>query len=226
MISLVVGGAALTMLVMASLDYFLLSAELNRVKANLEESTAKFTQLDSHLHALETNRLAKAKANLQNGLLEDQLLEQSEFKTDGLWVAKSPTQQGSIQAEGLALDVPKTHVELKGDRLNMIVRVQNLSNPPQDVGGYLCITMVNKDQFPVVYTSATGGDLGAEGFPVSYKSGVQFYVGPDKWRRVKYKYKLAAKDEYYTHMTLFLYSYRGTLLHKRSVPIKKEIFFE
>ncbi len=205
-------------------DYLVLSARQKTLRLSMQAQGKKIIALNHHLQEIEKARLAKANQSpLQDGSLEESLTQQEEVDTTGLWIGGGSE---SVKVESLDLEIPKTLVELHGDRLSIYVRIQNISVPPQDIGGYIFVSLINKDVAPITYTAVTGGKLGKDGFPESYKSGNQFFIGPNKFRKVALHYKLSTKEEFYTDMTIFLYSYRGTLLHKKTLPLDKKLFLE
>ena len=206
-------------------DYLSLYSQVKDLNQELSTAKSKISELDHHLTQIDNFRLETGKDNpLKDGSLEVGLLTQNPFSTDGVWISQSESK--SLAAEGMRLEVTKTHVELVRDELRFIIRLENYSNPPEEVGGYVCITLVNKEGLPIEYKSATGGSLGNDGFPSSYKSGVQYFSAPGKMSRVKLNYKLKGAEEFYTHMMIFAYSYKGALLTKETIPLKKTIFFE
>jgi len=114
---------------------------------------------------------------------------------------------------------------VNGDVLNLAVKIKNTSNPPEPVGGYVCITLVNNDVSPALYKSVTEGEVGDNGFPSSYKSGKPYYV-KRRNSNSRFKYGLTKVNEYYTDAMVFLYSYQGTLLNRSQYSLNKEIFLE
>ncbi|MDX2471240.1 MAG: hypothetical protein QNL04_11770 [SAR324 cluster bacterium] len=206
-------------------DYLALYSTSKNLNTELEIAKERVHQLDSHLKQIESVRLEAEKGNpLKDGSLEVGLLTQEKFSTQGVWISQATKK--TLTAEGMRLEATNTDVELVRDELRFIVRLENSSNPPKEIGGYFCITLVNKEALPVFYKSATGGALGNDGFPSSYKSGVQYFAAPNKMTRVKLNYKLKGEAEFYTHMMVFAYSYKGALLAKKTVPLSKNLFFE
>ncbi len=218
---------ALAMVLFGAVDYIMLNLEVHHLNNQLEDTNSKLAVLDKHVQEMDAARFRQGQPAADEPTdLQAKLLAQQPFSAEGLWIS-GPAEGGpEVKREGLSVEIASTEVDLNGETLEFDVTLHNTSNPAVEVGGYLCLTLVNQDVFPVVYKSISAGALGEDGFPVSYKSGEQYFVGPDKERKVKLTYKLTAKDEYWTHVAVFGFSYKGTLLSKKTIPLQREIFFE
>ena len=159
--------------------------------------------------------------------IETALLEQSEFSTKEIWVTKSSKLKTENTLDSGSVKVSNFKAEVKKDQLILTASISSDTNPFKAVGGYLIITLVNSDQNPIIYKSVTGGELGKNGYPSSYKSGRIFNINkksrPYKIRR---KVSLEKAEEYYTELLFLVFSYKGSLLNKQSFQIQKEVFLE
>lgn len=160
--------------------------------------------------------------------IQKTLLEQPDFSTEGIWVTQKSNIETTDFSEERTLVISKINTSVKGDDLVMWLRIKNLSSIKEDVGGYICVTLVNNDLTPPTYRSATGGAIGEEGFPSTYKSGKEYYIRKNRsYRRYKLKsIPLVEMNEYYTDAIFFIYSYKGRLLNKQIIPLNKKIFLE
>lgn len=215
------------MLILGSIDYLFLRLESKNLSQQLNSFTKKNVLLSQQIKKLDhdrywTNTIEKEK---EISSTREKLIEQPEFSTDGIWVTNKPTISEDEIQEGRNVEIESFNPSVNGDTLRLTVRVKNTSNPPQVVGGYLNITLVNNDQSPPVFKTATGGGVGDNGFPSSYKSGKPYYI-KRRSSRSQVKFKLTDVNEYYTDAMIFLFSYKGRLLYRDQFALKKEIFLE
>lgn len=90
-------------------------------------------------------------------------------------------------------------------------------------GGFLYAIFANEDKDPVDYLPSPSVNVNAMGFPQSYKSGVRFTRIRDTvtFRR---KVRRDTEENYFTHVTLFLFSVRGGLLVKERFELDRSLF--
>lgn len=215
------------LLVVGSVDYLFLLKESGELRRKLAETREKANLLNEQIAKLDHDRywinaIEKTKAV---SAVQNQIIEQPEFSTEGIWVTSKPTLSEEDFQEGKFVEIDTLTANVVGDELKLTVKILNTSNPPQVVGGYVCLTLMNADQSPPIYKLVTGGEIGDNGFPSSYKSGKLYYIK----RRTSTKhmnFELTDVNEYYTDIMVFLYSYQGRLLTRSQYPLNKEIFLE
>lgn len=102
-----------------------------------------------------------------------------------------------------------------------------LTNTRQEYnpGGYLYAIFENEDKDPPEYSATPPVATNEEGFPQSYKFGVNF-SRIRKSATFRRRIRRASKEDYYTHVTLFLFSIRGGLLLRERLELDRELFFQ
>lgn len=92
-------------------------------------------------------------------------------------------------------------------------------------GGYLYAIFENDDKTPTQYVPSPSVNVNGEGFPQSYKYGIRFtrIRNAVTFRR---RVKRTSRDEYFTHVTLFLFSVRGGLMLRERYELEKDLFFK
>lgn len=90
-------------------------------------------------------------------------------------------------------------------------------------GGYLFTVFENQDVKPPTFTAGRGIQINDSGFPESYKEGAVFpRVGQSL--ELRRRYRLETPGEYYTHVTVYVFSLRGGLIAKERFPIDRSVF--
>jgi len=216
-------------LLYGSLSYLVLRLETQQLSRNLVGTQKKLDLLNLQVAKKNQERYWQGfeKRGADQAAIKANLLKQSEFTTEGMWVTnKIELSLDQIQS-GAAVEISKFSAQVNGDDLNLRVRLRNVSTPAQAVGGYLVITLVNQDQTPPLYQAATDGPLGEKGFPSNFKSGRQYYLkSKNGLRNIRHKFQLSDAAEYYTDATLFIFSYKGSLLTRKTIRLDKKIFLE
>lgn len=213
------------LLMVASIDYLLLGKQAKELSRNLESAQKKLVFLTKEIRQMDSERF-KEGVDIEKSMLQAKLINQKKVDTAGLAQGRFQATEEETFEEGTQILVDQLNVRLRGDQLRFQVTLNNKSNPPKDQGGYLCLTLINEEEVPTAYKAATGGALGQEGFPLTYKSGRQYVVGTRRAKTVKVDYKLESADEYYTHVMILIYSYQGSLLTRTTEPLDRNIFFE
>jgi hypothetical protein len=90
-------------------------------------------------------------------------------------------------------------------------------------GGFLFTVFENQDAKPAAYAAGPGIQINDSGFPESYKEGALFprVVNSLALRR---RFKLEAPGEYYTHVTIYVFSPRGGLIAKERFALERSVF--
>ncbi len=215
------------LLIAGSVDYIFLKLESGDLAKQLVSTRQKAEILAEQIAKLDHNRywVNPETKGKEITAARQEIITQSDFSTEGIWVTNRSTFSEEEFQEGRFVEVEQFDANVKGDLLRLTVKIKNTSNPPQVVGGYICITLVNDDQSPAVFQPVTGGDLGDNGFPSSYKSGKAYKISRRSSTK-QLKFSLTEVNEYYTNAMIFLFSYQGRLLNKSQYDLQKEIFLE
>lgn len=217
----------LAVLIVASVNYLLLYASTKELSLALEESRKKASVLSEQLAKLDHDRYwgsDAAKAE-EKAVIRSAILSQPAFSTEGIWVTEKSTLSDEDFLEGTSAEIERFNASVKGDDLNIRIKLLNTSNPIQRVGGYICITLMNDDHSPPIFKSVSKGAIGENGYPASYKNGKQYLI-KRRTSTKRFTFTLTEVNEYYTDAIVFLYSYKGRMLGKRIIELKKEIFLE
>lgn len=217
----------LALLVYASISYLMLSANAERLKSALEKSQRKATVLSEQIAKLDHDRYwgSETAQSEEREVVKSSLLQQPAFSTEGIWVTDKSTLSDDDFLEGTSAELDRFDASVKGDDLNIRIKLLNTSNPTQTVGGYICITLMNGDHSPPLFKSVSKGAIGENGYPQSYKTGKQYLIKRRSSTK-RFKFTLTEVNEYYTNAIVFLFSYKGRMLGKQVVELKKEIFLE
>lgn len=208
--------------------YLRLREESRDLRKDLFESQKRIELLTTRIEKYD-NALFQARPDGKElpSDLEESLLRQPNIE-DGMWVTEGGNSFAGEHLAEATLKVTKLTARVKGDDLLMSVEIGNSSQEPKDIGGYINIALINNNISPPIYKSATGGSLGKNGFPSTYKSGRQFLIGrgrKSRTYRIK-RIRLTEAHEYYTDVLLLIYSYKGRLLNKQSISLDRKIFLE
>ncbi|MCP4297165.1 MAG: hypothetical protein GY786_16310 [Proteobacteria bacterium] len=219
----------LGLFIYGSVQYVLLKTENKAISNTLEQTNKRLGILADQISKKdreqywnnEKSRVAEKEA------VKSELLKQLRFTTNGAWITNRKARSSERVLSGAAVEIKKTSIKLVGEEIRIRARLANRSVPSQAIGGYLAITLINDNITPVKYVSATGGPLGEAGFPSNFKSGRQYYLKSKTGvRNITQKYTLLEKGEVYTRAFLFVYSYKGSLLSRKSISINKKIFLK
>ena len=104
-------------------------------------------------------------------------------------------------------------------------RLENQGDPSNNRGGYLFAIFENDDKNPIQYVATPSVNTNTDGFPETYKLGIRFTRIRDAvtFRR---KVRRQSDDEYFTHVTLYLFSVRGGLLVRERFELERNLFFK
>ncbi len=216
-----------SILVYASVSYLLLHANSEKLNLTLKESQKKVTVLSEQISKLDHNRYwgTEEEKSEESAAVKAAILNQPRFATEGSWMTVKSTFSENDFLEGTSAEIQRFDASVKGDDLNILIKLLNTSNPIQTIGGYIGITLRNSDRSPPLFKSISKGAIGENGYPESYKTGRQYLIrGRSSTKR--FKFTLTEVKEYYTDVIVFLYSYKGRLLGKQVIELKKEIFLE
>ena len=223
MVSIVFG----LLLIFGSIDYLFLRLQSKELSGKLAISTKKVNLLSDQIAKIDHDRywIDTIEQEKQISAVRDEIIKQPEFSSKGIWITSKPTLSEEEYKEGRFVEIDSFRPSVKDDELKLTLKLKNTSNPPQVVGGYIIITLVNNDQSPPLYRSVPEGEIGDNGFPSSYNSGKPYNI-KRRTSTKRLKFTLTSVNEYYTDAMIFLFSYRGRLLNKDQFALKKEIFLE
>lgn len=217
----------IALLIVGSIDYLFLKLESGELENQLDSTRRKAEILSEQIAKLDHDRywINTVEKSKEITAAREEIIEQPDFSTEGIWVTSKPTFSEEEIQEGRFVEVEAFDASVRGDLLRLTVKIKNTSNPPQKVGGYICVTLVNDDQSPILYETVTGGELGDNGFPSSYRSGRAYSISRRSSIK-QLKYGLTEVNEYYTKAMIFLFSYQGRLLNRSQFDLNKDIFLE
>jgi len=214
-------------------NYLKLREESTILRAKLKDTDKKVSLLSTQIANYDNEQFSKqsefTRQSLsgERSLIADTVLAQPQIASEAIWVSDQDSSDNKDLKENSSVEVTKLDTKLKNDDLFLKVELTNTSAEPKALGGYLCVTLINNDISPPQYTLATGGILGKNGFPSTYKSGRQYLLKNNRrTRSYRIKYELSQANEYYTDAILLTYSYKGRLLNKQIIPIDRSIFLE
>jgi hypothetical protein len=220
-------------LIFEAFNYLQLREESSILKVKLEDSDKKVTLLTSQIAHFDNEQFSKQSEFKQpalsgeQSLIAETVLTQPQVASEAFWVSDQDQSSSKDLKENSSVEVTKLDTKLNRDDLFLTVELTNTSVEPKALGGYFCVTLINNDSSPPQYTLVTGGTLGENGFPSTYKSGRQYLLKNNRrTRSYRVKYELSQPNEYYTDAILLTYSYKGRLLNKQVIPIDRDIFLE
>ena len=174
-------------------------------------------------------------------ILRDQLLSASQKAFDRKRVVFSkkgpkfprvatipPVRGTGISGDGLyqpPYRVISYTMRLNGKRMELRMELESITSPENNAGGFVFAIFENNDKNPVQYLSSPPVETNPEGFPLTYKSGAPFYRVR---RKMNFRRRMRRKSvqEYFTHVTLYLFSVRGGLMLKERYKLNQDMFFE
>jgi len=90
-------------------------------------------------------------------------------------------------------------------------------------GGFLFTIFENQDAKPPQFAAGPGIQINDSGFPESYKEGALFPRVVDSLA-LRRRFKLESPGEYYTHVTVYVFSPRGGLVAKERFALDRSVF--
>ena len=112
-----------------------------------------------------------------------------------------------------------------GRSVEVSFRLENQGDASNNRGGFLFAIFENDDKNPVQYVATPSVNTNPDGFPETYKLGIRFTRIRDAvtFRR---KVRRTSDDEYFTHVSLYLFSTRGGLLLRERFELERDLFFK
>ncbi|MFI5399731.1 MAG: hypothetical protein ACHQZQ_01595 [SAR324 cluster bacterium] len=124
--------------------------------------------------------------------------------------------EAPIRITSLTARVVRTYLEVG-------FLVENEDRGRSNRGGYLFTVFENQDAKPPTFTAGPGIQINDSGFPESYKEGAVFPRVAQSLE-LRRRYRLETAGEYYTHVTVYVFSLRGGLIAKERFPIDRSVF--
>lgn len=192
-------------------------------------SSSKFHQMERDYQKMQEERDSLREQVVSVNLRLFQAKE--ELLLAGLSQGASP--KAGIEGEGGFggdLYVPPLRIEsyttrVNGKSVEISFRVINQGDAKGSGGGFLFAIFENEEKTPIVFVPTPRVKTNDEGFPQTYKSGTYF----GRVRRaatLRRRFKRKSKEEYFTHVTLYMFSVRGGLMLKERYPLEKDLFFK
>lgn len=207
-----------------SIAYFLIKLEDKKLQKLLVESNKKVELLTANI----TNKnqeiyFSDLEDSTQNrNEVKKALTEQTPFSTKGAWENYLQSQNSDENEAPILLKIQSFKPTLRRNRFTITMSIQNTSKPFKTMGGYVFVTLLNNKN---EYVPLTKGEISKNGYPISYKSRVQYYL-KRKTTRIKRSILIQNEEEFYTNAIVFIYSYRGNLLIKQTFSIPSSLFLE
>jgi type II secretory pathway pseudopilin PulG len=112
-----------------------------------------------------------------------------------------------------------------GRSVEVSFRLENQGDGSNNRGGFLFAIFENDDKNPVQYVATPSVNTNPDGFPETYKLGIRFTRIRDAvtFRR---KVRRQSDEEYFTHVSLYLFSVRGGLLLRERFELERDLFFK
>ena len=212
------GGAALGGLLVLLVGLSLLclivwprwrSAEESLRQLKQERDSLREQVLSLNQEALE----AKEKQSLGQVALEG---DEDDSTADDLNIRGGPTYEVPIRITSLTARVVRSSLEVG-------FLVESEDHGRSNRGGYLFTIFENQDAKPPTFAAGPGIQINDNGFPEFYKEGAVFPRVVDSVA-LRRRYHLESPTEYYTHVTIYVFSIRGGLIAKERFPIDRSVF--
>ncbi len=116
-------------------------------------------------------------------------------------------------------------MRVNGRTVEVGFRLVNQGASDNNRGGFLFAIFENSEATPIAYRATPRVNTNEDGFPQTYKSGIRFtrIRNAVTFRR---KVRRTSTEEFFTHVTLFLFSVRGGLLLKERYELERDLFYK
>lgn len=213
-------GGLLLVLVLAGM--FLMSALFLGTYPRLLMLERERDELKSERDALREQALS---ANQKNFDLKEERIVLAAKAAQSRQGRARPERSEDAQASEYLPPIQITSIKTRVDRktVEVVFRIASQGDPIRNRGGFLIAVFENTDVQPTRFATSPTVEVNAEGFPATYKTGVRF---PRVRSAVTYRRKVRRKsqEEYFTHVTLYLFSLRGGLLVKDRFELERGLF--
>lgn len=213
-----VGGIALGVLMVVLVGLSLLCLIVWPRLRSAEESLRQLRQERDALReqVLSLNQEAlEAKEKQQFG----QVALDEEDSDDGGDVTATPGSPGYEQP----LRITSLTARMVRSNLEVGFLVESQDRGRSNRGGFLFTIFENQDTKPPLYAAGPGIQINESGFPESYKEGAIFPRVVDSLS-LRRRFKLENAGEYFTHVTVYVFSPRGGLIAKERFPLDRSVF--
>ena len=211
----IAAGVLLLSMVALSLMYLLLQPRMAEMERTLEELRADRDALREAHHSANEHQYA-AKGLILTKPREEMEISNHAGRPRGFGFAVEeryipPLRLGDFRARRHSRSV------------EVIFRIVAQGDPGRQRGGFLFAVFENEDADPVNFRASPRVVVNERGFPQLYKSGIRF-SRVRKAQTYRRKVALSGTDDYYTHVTLYLFSLRGGLLAKERHTLERSLF--
>ena len=203
--------AALLTLSIASLVFY---PRLRGLEHEQQELLRERDALRDQLHAANQQALATKERLLAEARDEDRP-EESAARTRQ-FRDEDDSYLPPIKFSDITTRVDHSSVEL-------IFHISREGDARDNRGGFLFAIFENRDTDPPSFSATPRVELNDDGFPQVYKSGIRVTrVRSDI--TIRRKVRRSSEDEYFTHVTLYLFSIRGGLIIRDRFDLDRELF--
>jgi hypothetical protein len=130
-------------------------------------------------------------------------------------------QRGSVYEQPIRISTLTARVVHATLEVGFVVESQDRGR--SNHGGFLFTVFENQDAKPAAYAAGPGVQINDSGFPEFYKEGSLFPRVVDSLA-LRRRLKLEAPGEYYTHVTIYVFSPRGGLIAKERFALDRSVF--
>lgn len=139
---------------------------------------------------------------------------------------KPPLRNVALSEEGLyqpPYRVASYTIRVDQKRVDMDFRLISLVLRENNTGGYVIAVLENQDKKPLQILTSPKLDTNQDGFPNFYKTGAPFY-STKRNLKIQRRFRRKTVQDYFTHVTLYIFSIRGGLLIKERMKVNKDLF--
>lgn len=131
---------------------------------------------------------------------------------------------------GSDLYVPPMRIDsyttrVNGKSVEISFRVVHQGDAKNTSGGFLFAIFENEEKTPSTFVATPRVKTNEEGFPQTYKSGT-YFGRVKRAATLRRRLKRKSLEEFFTHVTLYMFSVRGGLMLKERYPLDKDLFFK
>lgn len=190
----------------------------------------RLQELERHVQDLEEERevLLDRLHSARQEAFRDKVAQWHEDPESPAGSEDEPYYAGTAIAEDLQyvppLRIGAFDARVYRSRVEASFRLVRQGDPQRQHGGFLFAVFENRDAEPSRYVASPKVEVNERGFPQYYKAGIRFsrIRHAQTYRRRVY---LDGNDEYYTHVTVYLFSLRGGLLVRERYRLERDLFF-
>jgi hypothetical protein len=207
-------GALMVVLVGLSLLCLIVWPRLRSAEESLRQLRQERDALREQVLSLNQEALeAKEKQQFGQVALDE---EESDDGGDAATAPGSPGYEQPLRITSLSARMVRSNLEV-----GFLIESQDRGRSNR--GGFLFTIFENQDAKPPVYAAGPGIQINESGFPESYKEGAIFPRVVDSLT-LRRRLKLETAGEYFTHVTVYVFSPRGGLIAKERFALDRSVF--